>query len=334
MIFFDLDGIRKTGPFQEVHSGREIFDELTVNGQQTNGGEDDDTPTDYTAGDDDNGGETTPQPPEQQQSAPAPQPAEGAEGNQAEDYTVPQEGEGEGSDNPTDAPEDYTVPDESDGTSPDAMEGGGEGTEGNGGPEDYTAEGGDDPDAPAEGEDAMGQGEGAPQGGEGAPPAEGGGGGQEGGEGGAPMEGEGEGEGGGEEEGDDYGDADSGGGSSGDTWDAKIKELEKSIYDNLDDNQTAIRDKELKAQFAELYEAIDEIIERINDISKDADMLKPMEIVVDSLSNLSDTVSDYLVNSFSTKSYTENMINYQRFLHVLAEINKILDNIKPSGSKR
>lgn len=327
MMFYGLDGQQRPGLFVERSYG--MFSELTVNGQQVAGGEnDDDKPTDYTAGDDDNGAQETPVPTDQQDAGP--EPSEGDDNNTTEDYTAegndpdPQAG----GDNPTDAPEDYTVPDESNGADPQAADGPAEG-EGEGAPEDYT---GGETENPAEGEGAMDQpegggappeGEGSPEGG-GAPEGEGGGEGMEGGDPGAEG-----GEDGGEGE-ETYGD-DEGGGADQDSWDAQIANLQKDIYGDLTEPQAEIRDRELKQNFSDLYDAIDEVIERINDIPKDSDMLKPMEYVSNKLNELSKQVSDYLIYTFNTKTYAENSVNYQRFMYTLSQINDVLSQIKPAG---
>lgn len=270
-----------------------IFHELQVNGQPANT-DDDDAPVDYTAGDD-----------------------EGAEDTGAPANDTPE-------DNPTDAPEDYTVPDEGeesagtdvtagDAQPADANMGGGEEA-----PTDYTAEdtGGDD----------MGGGD------EGTNPTD-----MEGtvntsGEGGDPPTDYTDDAGGGDTgSGEDMG----GGEPAGDTTggDDEIDQLEDDILGDLSDEQMAIKDKELKTNFSNLYDVIIDIEERINNVSKDANMIKPMEFISNKLSDLSTQVSDYLSYTYETKSYTENMVMYRTFLAILEQINTLLDNIKSNGAK-
>lgn len=283
--------------------------ELTINGQQQD--TDEDGPTDYTAGGDDEGAEETPP--------------------SADDNPE---------DNPTDTPEDYTVPDEGEGDNPpgdatatvandpapaDA------GTDAaDAAPTDYTADtgdtGGDAP--PDEGDTNMG-GEGAPEdytggGGEGGDPGA-----AEGGEG-APAEGGGDPGAGGGDPGAEGGD-DTGGDMGGDTGggDDEVEDLEKDVFGDLTDQQMDIKNKELKTNFINLYDAISDIEERINDISKDADMIKPLEFVSNKLADLAQQVSDYLSYTYLTKSYTENTVMYRLFLNVLNQINDILTTIRP-----
>ena len=119
-------------------------------------------------------------------------------------------------------------------------------------------------------------------------------------------------------------------GSSGDGYDQQIQDLDKDLYADLTEPQMDIRNKELKRNFASLYDMIQDIIERINDISKDTASVKPLEFVSTKLNDLADNVSDYLVYTYSTKSYTENEINYNLFLAAVHQINDVIAKIAPT----
>lgn len=97
----------------------------------------------------------------------------------------------------------------------------------------------------------------------------------------------------------------------------------------MTDPQIDIRNKELKKNFSDMYDMINDVIDRINDISKDADMLKPMEFISNNLADLNDRISDYLNYTFATKPYTENLVNYRIFMATLVQINDMLSQIKP-----
>lgn len=350
MLLFGFDDIRKP-----------LF-EVDINGQPANNQNDDDAPTDYTAGDDE-GAEDTGAPADDTPE-PNPNPAAPAQDDtnptdNPEDYTLP-DNEDQGDEPPGGAEgtagvatADYTA-DTGRATGGDAAPaatnaggGGNVGGDGNmggdmgGGAEagdtsggegtadagttDYTAGGGGD--APAEGGDP-GTGGGDPAAGGGDPGGGGEGtGGAEGG-GGDPGAEDGDDMGGDAGGADDMGDS----GSSGDGYDQQIQDLEKDIYEDLTEPQMDIRNKELKRNFASLYDLINDIIERINDMSKDTASVKPLEFVCIKLNDLAERVSDYLINTYSTKSYTENEINYNLFLVAAHQINDILAKIRPENS--
>lgn len=331
---------------------RQSIFEVDINGQPANQ-DDDDAPTDYTAGDD-AGAEDTGTPADDA-AAPNPNPA------------APQAAQQDDT-NPTDNPEDYTLPDTEDQgdeppgggmdtrmntPAPAAAPATGEGS-GDAAPTDYTAGGdtGGDMGGDAGGDmggDPGAGGDAGAEGGEGAPTdytAGGDAGGGEGGDpgaGGDPAAGGAEGGGdpgaeGGDDAGGDMGSGDDAGsddmgdnsGSSGDGYDQQIQDLDKDLYADLTEPQMDIRNKELKRNFASLYDMIQDIIERINDISKDTASVKPLEFVSTKLNDLADNVSDYLVYTYSTKSYTENEINYNLFLAAVHQINDVIAKIAPT----
>lgn len=317
----------------DTSNKRGLFSEVLINGKEPEQ-DDNEKPIDYTAGDEDTG--DTPN------DAAPPNPNPASPQNVA---------------NPNDDPDTYMVPDEAEGNNPPSGTAATNNTpntgEGTGGiaPTDYTADttgaepaaaepqgadntpdAGADPAQPAADAAEGMEGEGEPTDYT-ASGDEDGGEGMEGGEGGGD---EGGGDYGGDESGDYDGDdnygSDDSSGSEGGELDSQIKDLESDIYDNLTEPQMDIRNNGLKSNFVRLYDMIKEIIERVNDIGKNASIIKPLEFVSVKLADLSDMVSDYLVYTFPTKSYTENEVNYNVFLTALSQINEILDKIKPTKS--
>lgn len=105
------------------------------------------------------------------------------------------------------------------------------------------------------------------------------------------------------------------------------KKAEEEIFSNLTHDQLDIKHKELKNQYLQLYDMTSEIIDRISSINISEDITFVVDYVSTTLSNLRDMVVDYINDVYKTKSYTENLINYNRFLATLSGINKILEEI-------
>jgi len=210
----------------------------------------------------------------------------------ATDYTADAGDDAAASDNPADAPEDYTVPDEGEDQTPEEADQNSpeDGTEGN-------PEGGDDTPT----EDYTDDG-GATEGGEASP---------EGGEG--------------EEGGDDYADDDYGDDSS--QSEDEIKALEDELFSKFNDQQISIMTTDLKKQYAKLYDMLENVIERINQAPKEDNYIKAIEYVSNNLSDVKDMLNDYLVYTFSTKSFIENQINYKRFCITVKQINAMIERI-------
>jgi len=107
----------------------------------------------------------------------------------------------------------------------------------------------------------------------------------------------------------------------------EIKEKEEEIYSNLTPEQLDIKHKELKSQFLAMFDMTTEIVQRINNIALDAKDVPVVEYVSNNLSKLRKMITDYMQSVYKTKSYTENYINYNRFLATLNGISKILEEI-------
>lgn len=141
--------------------------------------------------------------------------------------------------------------------------------------------------------------------------------------------------------GDDMGGGDSGGDTGGDAGggdvggapagDGSIKAddargLENEIFSDLTPTQIAVKHKELKNNFAAMHGSIDELIERVNEVNA-ADYQSAITFVSQQLSDLKQMIADYITDVYSTKSYMENAMNYNRFLATLNGIKEILDEV-------
>lgn len=107
----------------------------------------------------------------------------------------------------------------------------------------------------------------------------------------------------------------------------EIKQQEEELYANLTPEQLDIKHKELKSQFLAMYDMIVSVLDRIGDVSIAEENIGIMEYVSNNLSRLKDMITDYMNSVYKTKSYTENSVNYNRFLAVLNGITKILEEM-------
>ena len=105
---------------------------------------------------------------------------------------------------------------------------------------------------------------------------------------------------------------------SGDEMTDEVKEMEKELFKSVPEDQMAIKVTELKKQYLDVYNTISNILLRTNKITKTNDNMKVLEFIVNKL----------MVNTFDTKSFIENTVNYQQYLATLNTINKIFIEIK------
>ena len=130
---------------------------------------------------------------------------------------------------------------------------------------------------------------------------------------------------GGEGGGDDGGSADGGGDGSVQADDNRG--MESEIFKDLTQDQIDIKHQELKTNFGKIYDTTSSLIDRLNDIPTNDTYMASINFVSNQLADLRQMVTDYMNNVYSTKSYMENSINYNKFLMTLKGINDILEEI-------
>lgn len=106
-----------------------------------------------------------------------------------------------------------------------------------------------------------------------------------------------------------------------------IKKQEEELYANLSKEQLDIKHKELKSQFLAIFDTTTDITKRLTNINVKQEYLGTVEYVANVISGLRDILTDYMNSVYKTKSYTENSVNYNRFLAALNGINRILEEI-------
>lgn len=115
---------------------------------------------------------------------------------------------------------------------------------------------------------------------------------------------------------------------------AKLKELEKSIFDQLSNEQKALKTKELKGLFDIVYNKCTDIINTISGAERSPDQAKVYDYVMNSLTDLQSYIKDYLFQIFDSKTYIENMVQLQKYLTVLNTVSNIFEEIKKSSDNQ
>ena len=148
-----------------------------------------------------------------------------------------------------------------------------------------------------------------------------------------PDEGEGEDDGGDEynvTDPDDGGDDNTDDTSSTENTDdpsAKLKELEKSIFDQLSDEMKAAKTTELKKLYTDTYDKCQSIIDTISGAEKQPNQVKVYDYILNNLLDLQRYIKDYLSNIFDSKTYIENMTELQKYLAILDTVNGVFEDM-------
>lgn len=106
----------------------------------------------------------------------------------------------------------------------------------------------------------------------------------------------------------------------------ELKAQEEEIL-GLSPEELNVKHSELKSLFLKLYDSTNTIIDRIGNISVNNKNSSVINFISRNLADLRTMVVDYLDEVYSTKSYTENSITYNRFVAVLHGINKMLEEL-------
>ena len=148
-----------------------------------------------------------------------------------------------------------------------------------------------------------------------------------------PDEGEGEDDGGDEynvtdpDEGGDDNTDDTSSTENTDDPSAKLKELEKSIFDQLSDEMKAAKTTELKKLYTDTYDKCQSIIDTISGAEKQPNQVKVYDYILNNLLDLQRYIKDYLSNIFDSKTYIENMTELQKYLAILDTVNGVFEDM-------
>lgn len=103
---------------------------------------------------------------------------------------------------------------------------------------------------------------------------------------------------------------------------AKTKDIE--IYDSLTPAEQALKVKELKQLYLDIYSKCDNIIDKYNSLSAEyEDANAQFKRIIYILFDLKKMIYSYLMNVFDSKSYYENDIQYNSYLVILNSVKNI-----------
>lgn len=130
-----------------------------------------------------------------------------------------------------------------------------------------------------------------------------------------------------DEEGTDDDTTDDSGSTDDNDPSAKLKELEKSIFDQLPPEMQTAKSAELKKLYTATYDKCQSIIDIISSADKQPDQIKVYDYVLNSLLDLQKYIKDYLTNIYDSKTYIENMTELQKYLAILDTVNGVFEDM-------
>lgn len=104
-------------------------------------------------------------------------------------------------------------------------------------------------------------------------------------------------------------------------------EANTDIFSSLTAEEQQIKIKELKKLFAEMYSSTDDLLNKINSIDSNEYNIEIMSRISMVMYSLKQYISDYMINTFATKSYIENDIAFNRFLSILNSVSSVIEDL-------
>ena len=126
-------------------------------------------------------------------------------------------------------------------------------------------------------------------------------------------------------------------GSQDDQEDAEqsLSDMEKNLFSNLTAPQMAIKNTELLQNYINLNKTLEDIFININNIPRTYDNARVIEFIANRTAELRDMTSYIITDTYITRTYVENLVEYKKSLLILSQINAILKGlIKSSPSNK
>ena len=136
----------------------------------------------------------------------------------------------------------------------------------------------------------------------------------------------GEGSEGGDEEGEEGADDNSEGGDDAQPED-ELGQAEKELFKDLKPEQVAIKERELRERFQDLYQVVAESIDKLNKVTKTTYDSNMLDLVLRQLINLKDTILHSITKAFSTRTYVQNKIELQKLATIFNALTNSVRNI-------
>ena len=114
----------------------------------------------------------------------------------------------------------------------------------------------------------------------------------------------------------------------------RLKDIEKSIFDQLTPEQQQAKTQELKNLYSSTYEKCQDIIDTITNVEKAPNQAKVYDYIMNNLVDLQKYIRDYLDNLFDSKTYIENMTELQKYLAILDTINNVFEEMRKASENQ
>lgn len=114
----------------------------------------------------------------------------------------------------------------------------------------------------------------------------------------------------------------------------ELKQDEQEIFKDLSQEQLEIKTNELKREYKDLYSAVNDILDKLNDISKTSFDATMIEFITRKLLELKDIIKDSVTDTFDTRTYIENQVEFQKMIALFNNLTVMVETIYNARVKR
>lgn len=114
----------------------------------------------------------------------------------------------------------------------------------------------------------------------------------------------------------------------------ELKQDEQEIFKDLSQEQLEIKTNELKREYKDLYSAVNDILDKLNDISKTSFDATMIEFITRKLLELKDIIKDSVTDTFDTRTYIENQVEFQKMISLFNNLTVMVETIYNARVKR
>jgi hypothetical protein len=122
-------------------------------------------------------------------------------------------------------------------------------------------------------------------------------------------------------------DLDSGGGGLDGGSEEEVIPKNTDIFASLTKEEQAIKIRELKRLFNNLYVYTNDMLSKVNDINPSEDNLEALYRVTSGLYTMKASMAEYIKFIFPIKSYIENDVAYNRYLTIIQSITDVINTL-------
>lgn len=122
-----------------------------------------------------------------------------------------------------------------------------------------------------------------------------------------------------------------GGDDTVDGLENELLQKEKELFNKLSEKELDIKNSELKNNFEKVYKVIDDIKDKMKRIQSRPEIQNVVDFIDNKLTETQNDIEHYIYYTYENKSYLQNLKQYNFYLLILKNIEKLFLEIQPKN---